>query len=180
MARDQRAIAPAPGKEENGHGHAGRHREAAGGREGTPVRPPHLPAPYRGALRGGGTPLAHPRHHAIWKLFQVQSARASDDGFAHRLRLRRGQRQPVTAGGAAAHVVLHPSAVVVRKRAVVQGPEQGHHLLAAPHDSSSGSSRFGASSPRYSRSLFCIFSRAWKSRLITVPLRIPRTFARSS
>src|SRR5207237_9481495 len=105
---------------------------------------------------------------------------ASDDGFAHRLRQRRDQGEPVAARGASAGMVLDPGAVVVRERAVMQRPEQRHDLFAAPHDSSSGSSRVGASSPRYSRSLLSIVSRAWTSRLMTVPLRLPRTFASSA
>ena len=108
-------------------------------------------------------------------------ARARLDDAAQRPRLRTDQRQAILAGPTTAHVILDPGAVVVGQSSIVQWPEEGHDLFAALHSPSPVSSSFdGASSPRYSRSLFCIFRRAWKRRLITVPLRMPRTFARSS
>src|SRR2546421_1422777 len=145
------------------------------------MRPPQL-APQDGrALGSAGALLPRSGQDAIREAFEIERSGPRGERLADGLPLGGDQRHPVAAGRAAAQVLLDPGAVVVRQDAVEQRPEERHDVLAALHSSSS--SRLpasGASSPRYSRSLFCIFKRAWNRRLITVPLRMARTFDSSS
>src|SRR5207237_3546928 len=159
-------------------GDAGCERQSAAGGERATVCPPHFPAPDGSTLGKSRALLAHARHHPVRQAAQIELAPARLDDAAQRLCLRPDQLQAVLAGRTTPHVVLDPGAVVVGQSPIVQRPEERHYLFAALHSPSPVSSSFdGASSPRYSRSLFCIFRRAWKMRLITVPLRMPRTLA---
>ena len=176
---EERAVVRLGGRrdEEDRQRQAGRQREPAGRGEGALVRAPQLAAV--GGDRRRRSVVLDARHHAVGEAGEVRRLPAGPDHLAQRQALRCEQRLAAPARRAAGQVIVDPGAIVVGQRRVEQRPEQRDDFLAALHDwpSFSGS---GASSPRYSRSLFCIFNRAWKRRLITVPLRMPSTLASSS
>src|SRR6266852_3071621 len=175
-----RARAAAQRREQRDHGQRSRHRQARGRGDAAPVRPPGLRAPHPQAQhRGGRAVVDHARQHGVRHPGQVRGRGLAHHRLPHRVPLRREQGLAGGTGVAARHVLGEPRAVLLGQLTIHPRPDQGDRLLAAPLHSSSSASSF-VSSPRYSRSFRCIFSRAWKSRLITVPLRMPSVRASSS
>ena len=163
-------------------------RHSGGRGKDAPVGAPHLEAPD--GKRRNGAPRSLPidaLQHRVRDAFEIGLLQARGGALPQRLALREQEILAAAAGGALGKMLLEPDEVLFRQLSVEVGADERHRFLAtsfhrrssSPSPSTSSPSSL-ASSPRYSRSLRCIFSRAWNSLLITVPLRIPSTLASSS
>ena len=164
-------------KEEHGQPQAGCSGQAACRQERTLVRAPHLRAVDAQMLEAAQLLfLSRAQKDPVGEAAEVGRCPAREHLLAQGGSLRGDERLTLAAACALAQVLESPFAVVGRQGSVEERPEERNGVRAALHRSSPS----GSSSPRYSRNFFCIFNRAWKSRLITVPLRMPSTLANTA